>query len=77
MNGAMALPPPNTIKMPNNSKTIITGANQNFLRSFIKSQRSLKMSIIIPFFFILTDNQLIYLQQTHGRIHPSAHQTRS
>ena len=29
-----------TRSMPNNNKIIITGANQNFFRSFMKSQRS-------------------------------------
>lgn len=46
MNGAIALAPPNTIKMPNINKTIITGANQNFLRSRKKRKRSLRKYMI-------------------------------
>lgn len=42
----MALPLVNTISAPNSSKTSITGANQNFLRSIMKSQRSFKNSIV-------------------------------
>ena len=44
----MALEPPNTISNPNSSNNMMTGANQNFLRSFMKSQRSFKNSIVIP-----------------------------
>ena len=45
MNGATELPPPMTIKKPINIKIIITGANQNLRRSFIKSKKSFKNSI--------------------------------
>lgn len=45
MNGAMDDPPPITIKNPRSNKTTITGANQNFLRSFIKPHKSLSKSI--------------------------------
>jgi|GEM_PF-6349894 len=47
MNGANALPPPKMISTPNNKRTKITGANQNFLLSFIKAQMSFRKSILI------------------------------
>ncbi len=46
MKGAIALPSAKTIKAPNNKRTKIIGANQNFFRTLIKSQRSLINSII-------------------------------
>ena len=46
MKGAKALLPPKTINKPNSNKTIITGANQNFFRSFKKNQMSFMKSII-------------------------------
>ena len=51
MNGAIALLPPQTIKKPISKNITITGANQNFLRSFKKNQISLRNSIaILPFY---------------------------
>lgn len=50
MNGAMALLPPKTISKPNKSNAIITGANQNFFRSFMKNHKSFNMSILIDAF---------------------------
>jgi hypothetical protein len=47
MNGAMALPLTKTINNPNSNNTIMTGASQNFFRSFIKSHRSFKNSILL------------------------------
>ena len=51
MNGATAEPPPITIKTPNRSKTKITGSSQNFFRSLMKLNRSVKKSICL--FFVL------------------------
>jgi len=45
MNGAMADPPPTTIKIPTNSKTIIIGKSQNFFLSLKKNQISFNKSI--------------------------------
>ena len=45
----MEEPPPITIKKPSNNKTNITGANQNFFRSFINSHKSLSKSIVSLF----------------------------
>ena len=75
MNGAMALPAPNTINIANNSNIIITGANQNFLRSFIKSQRSFKNSILfhINYYFCLNIHTK-HLQQTYAHIHSNDYQ---
>ena len=47
MNGATELPPPNTTKNPISIKIMITGASQNLRRSFIKSQKSFKNSIVL------------------------------
>jgi len=62
MNGATALPPPKTMSKPNNSNTIMIGANQKILRSFTKSQRSFKKSIMYYLFkyeIINSDSNLL------------------
>jgi hypothetical protein len=46
MNGATALLPPKTINNPRRSRTMMIGASQNFFRSFIKSHKSFKKSIV-------------------------------
>lgn len=43
----MEEPPPITIKNPSKSKIMITGASQNFLRSFINIHKSFSKSIFI------------------------------
>src|SRR5215831_1157012 len=40
MNGATAEPCVSTMRVPNSSRTITIGSNQNFLRSFMKAQNS-------------------------------------
>ena len=40
MNGAIAVPSVNTIRVPNNSKKKTIGANQNFFLTFKNSQNS-------------------------------------
>ena len=45
MNGARALLPPSTIITPMNRRIVIIGISHIFLRSLMKSQRSLKNSI--------------------------------
>ena len=49
MNGAIAEPPPMTIKTPISSNTRITGTRKNFLRSFRKLNKSFKNSIVYSF----------------------------
>src|SRR5712691_7320615 len=41
MKGAMAEVPPNTIRKPMSTSTIMTGASHHFFRSLMKSHRSL------------------------------------
>ena len=48
MNGAMAVPLVKTMSTPKTNNTIIIGNNQNFLRTFKKSHKSLKNSIFKP-----------------------------
>lgn len=45
MNGAMADPPPNTIRRPKSRITMIIGTSQYFFRSLIKLHMSLKKLI--------------------------------
>ena|SRR2546429_3489793 len=52
MNGAMADPAENTIRIPNPSRIMMIGNSQNFLRFFRKPQRSL-MNSIISFSFLI------------------------
>ena len=43
MNGAIAVPSVNTIRVPNNSKKKTIGANQNFFLTLKNSQNSVKI----------------------------------
>jgi len=45
MKGAMAEPPPNTMRRPKSRITMIMGTSQYFFRSLIKFHRSLKKLI--------------------------------
>ena len=47
MNGATAEPSVKTIKVPKRMRTVMTGSNQNFLRSLRKVQNSVRKSIIL------------------------------
>ena len=46
MKGATAEPCANTKSAPSNNKTIMMGASQNFLRSFMNPHKSFNKSII-------------------------------
>ena len=46
MNGAKALAPPNTIRIPNSNNMIITGASHHFFLATINFQMSLISSIL-------------------------------
>jgi len=46
MNGATADPCASTISVPRSKSTMMIGANQNFLRSFINAHKSFSNSII-------------------------------
>ena len=48
MNGAIAVPPPRTIKIPNKNKMEIAGASQYFFRCLIKPKISFNKSICSP-----------------------------
>lgn len=50
----MALLPPKTIRNPNSNKIKMIGANQKFLRSFMKSHKSFRNSIFPIFNFLLS-----------------------
>ena len=48
MNGAIAEPPPITIRIPKSVKIIIMGASQNFSRCIINAHKSYKKTILFP-----------------------------
>src|SRR5215831_12611220 len=47
MKGATAEPCVSTMRLPNNSRTITIGSNQNFLRSFMNAHSSERNSAIV------------------------------
>jgi hypothetical protein len=49
MNGAIADPPPNTNRMPNNSSMIMMGASHHFFLTFKNPQMSFKKSMVSSF----------------------------
>lgn len=53
MNGLRAEPPPKTMSIPSNKRIMITGASQNFRRSFMKNHKSLINSIVLLFCLVL------------------------
>ena len=53
MNGAIAVPSVNTIKVPNNSRKKTIGANQNFFRTLKNSQNSVKIDSLDINIFLL------------------------
>lgn len=50
----MEEPPPITIKNPSSSSTMITGASQNFFRSFMNIHKSFSKSILTQFILELS-----------------------
>jgi hypothetical protein len=85
MNGASADPPPMTIRIPSNNRTIIMGANQNFFlapRNLNKSLRKSIFTILIEFKFcfpiinFFPCRLFCFYKQTviyHQKVHFSSH----
>src|SRR5262245_30452376 len=48
MKGATAVPEVKTTRLPNRTRQIIIGNSQNFFRSFMKDQSSIKNSAMAP-----------------------------